>query len=134
VRYSIPIYWRNKNSYYSIEITKCRKCGKVAFFRRSICPFCSSREVEVIKSRGVGRVVSFTINYFRGDTNLEGYPRIIALIELNEGIKIVGELSDVKPEEVREGIEVEAVLRRYSSDDPYGLIYYGLKFIPRIKP
>jgi len=133
MRYSIPIFWRNKYSYYRLELTKCKKCGKAAFFRRSICPYCRSRDVEVITSKGVGKVVTYTISYFRGSTNLESYPRIIALIELNEGVKVIGELSDVKLEDIKEGMEVEAVLRRYSSDDPYGLIYYGIKFIPRVK-
>ena len=133
MRYSIPIFWRNRSSYYSLEFTKCRRCGKVSFFKRSVCPYCGSRDVEIVKSRGFGKVRLFTISYFRGSTNLENYPRIIALIELEEGMRVIGELSDVEPDEVREGMEVEAVLRRLSSDDPYGLIYYGLKFIPRLK-
>jgi len=133
MKYSIPIFWRNKYSYYRLEFTKCKRCNKIAFFRRRVCPYCRSRDVEVLTSKGIGRVISFTVSYFRGSTNLESYPRIIALVELEEGFKVIGELSDVKPEEVKEVMYVEAVLRRFSSDDPYGLIYYGVKFIPRVK-
>jgi len=78
-------------------------------------------------------VVSYTVSYFRREGEEESMPRIIGLIELEEDVKVPGEIVDVEPSEIEEGMEVEAVLRRFSSDNPYGLIYYGLKFIPVLK-
>ena len=133
MRHSISQFWRKKDSYYFIKLTRCRRCGRVSFPGREVCPFCGSRDVETFTSRGRGRVVSYTVSYFRREGEEESTPRIIGLIELEEDVKVPGEIVDVEPSEIEEGMEVEAVLRRFSSDNPYGLIYYGLKFIPVLK-
>jgi len=57
---------------------------------------------------------------------------IIAEIELNDGVRIYAQLVDVDPYEVREGMEVEATLRRVETDSHEGIIYYGTKFRPKI--
>ncbi len=133
MKYSIPKFWRKKEGYYQIVLTKCMKCGKAAFFAYVRCPYCGSSNVELVKSSGKGVVEEFTVSYNRVEEGEEYLPRIIAMVRLSEGVRVVGELVDIDPAEVKEGVEVEAVLRRFSSDDPHGLIYYGLKFAPVIK-
>ncbi len=130
---SISIHWRNKDIYYGIVVTECLKCGRKSVFKWSRCPYCGSRELRVLKSKGLGVVRDYTISYYRGTEDLESYPRIIALVELDEGVKLIGELVDVDVNEVKEGMRVEAVLRRVGSDDPNGIIYYALKFIPTLR-
>ncbi len=130
MRLSIPRFWRRRFDYYSVRISECLDCGRKFYPRRSICPYCRSRNVKVVTSRGVGEVLTYTVSYYR----LEGYeeviPKVIALIKLVEGPVLIGELVDVDISEVREGLKVEAVLRRLKSEDPAGLIYYGIKFRP----
>ena len=133
MRYSIPKFWRRRGGYYQILLTRCRACGRIAYFTYVKCPYCGSGDVELIRSSGRGVVEEYTISYYRIEGAEEYLPRIIALIKLSEGVKVTGELVDVDPSEVSEGMEVEAVLRILSSDDPHGLIYYGLKFTPIIK-
>ncbi|MCD6429006.1 MAG: Zn-ribbon domain-containing OB-fold protein [Desulfurococcales archaeon] len=133
MKYSIPKFWRRKEGYYQIVLTKCRECGKIAFFTYVRCPYCGSSNVELVRSSGRGVVEEFTVSYNRVEEGEEYLPRIIAIVRLGEGVRVVGELVDIDPAEVKEGVEVEAVLRRFSSDDPHGLIYYGLKFAPVIK-
>ncbi len=133
MKYSIPQFWRNRYSHYRLTITKCRRCGGKAYFRRLRCPYCGSSDVEVIESRGKGTLLTYTISYYRREGDEEYLPRIVGLIRLDEGVVVPAEIVDTSPDEVKEGLRVEAVLRRYSSDDPYGLIYYGLKFIPLLK-
>jgi uncharacterized OB-fold protein len=130
LRLSIPRFWRRRFDYYSVRISECLDCGRKFYPRRNICPYCRSRNVKVVTSRGVGEVLTYTVSYYR----LEGYeeviPKVIALIKLVEGPVLIGELVDVDISEVREGLKVEAVLRRLKSEDPAGLIYYGIKFRP----
>jgi uncharacterized OB-fold protein len=130
LRLSIPRFWRRRFDYYSVRISECLDCGRKFYPRRGICPYCRSRNVKVVTSRGVGEVLTYTVSYYR----LEGYeeviPKVIALIKLVEGPVLIGELVDVDISEVREGLKVEAVLRRLKSEDPAGLIYYGIKFRP----
>ena len=133
MKYSIPKFWRRKEGYYQVLLTKCKDCGKAAYFTYFKCPYCGSSNIELVKSSGRGVVEEFAVSYNRAEGSEEYLPRIIALIKLSEGVRVVGELVDVEPSEVSEGMEVEAVLRILSSDDPHGLIYYGLKFAPAIK-
>lgn len=130
---SISIFWRNKSNYYELVISECLQCGRKAIFKRFKCPYCGSSNLRYIRSKGYGVIREYTVSYYRGTENLEAYPRIIALVELDEGVKVVGEVVDVDINEVKVGMCVEAVLRRISSDDPNGIIYYALKFIPALR-
>jgi uncharacterized OB-fold protein len=75
-------------------------------------------------------VISWTIEY----TVPEGYraeaPLVIALIELDNGVKVLSALTDVEPDKVYDGMEVEAVLRILWVEGAEGLIVYGIKFVP----
>ncbi len=127
---SISIFWRKRSNYYRIKLTKCRKCGRISYPARERCPYCGSNDVEHIDSSGHGKILNYTVSYYRREGDAENMPRIVALVRLDEGVVIPAEIVDSSPEEIKEGMEVEAVLRRLNSDDPYGLIYYGLKFTP----
>ncbi len=131
MKHSISIYWRSRSSHYRLELTKCRACGRVSYFRRKVCPYCGSRDVEIVTATSMGRVALATKSFFRVEGEEEYLPRWVALVELLEGARLLSEVVDAF-DGVGEGDEVEAVLRRVSSDDPYGLIYYGLKFTKRV--
>ena len=130
---SISIFWRKRNNYYRLELTKCKKCGKISYPARNRCPYCGSENVEHLISKGYGTLLNYTISYYRKESDEEALPRIIGLIKLDEGPLIPAEIVDVDVRRLRKGLRVEAVLRRLASDDPYGLIYYGLKFTPILK-
>ncbi len=133
MKLSISIHWRRKETHYRLALTKCRACGRVSFGERKVCPYCGSKDVTTLIPSGTGTLLSYSVSYFRREGDEEFLPRITCLVKLDEGAIVPGELVDVDPDEVYIGMKVEAVLRRYSSDDPYGLIYYGLKFIPFLK-
>ncbi len=133
MKLSIPRFWRRRFDYYSIKITECLDCGRKSYPRRSICVYCKSRNVRTVTSAGVGEVVAYTLSYYRIEGEEENTPKIVALIRLDEGPIIIGEVVDVDKSEVREGLRVEGVLRKLKSEDPGGLIYYGFKFRPLIR-
>lgn len=133
MRHSISIFWRLKDNHYKIHFTKCRNCGKTSSLKRLRCPYCGSQNLEYSESRGFGELINYTISYYRTEGSEQYLPRVIGLVRLDEGPVVVGEISDVDLNELSVGMRVEAVLRKYSSEDPNGLIYYGLKFIPIIK-
>lgn len=133
MRHSISIFWRLKDAHYKIYVTKCRDCGKASSFKRLRCPYCGSQNIEYSESKGFGELINYTISYYRTENSEQYLPRIVGLVRLDEGPVIIGEITDVDPNELSVGTRVEAVLRKYSSDDPNGLIYYGLKFIPIIR-
>ena len=132
MRMSPARVWRERGARYRLEGSKCRKCGRVFYPPKPACPYCGSLEVEKVELPKRGKVISYTIEY----TVPEGYrhlaPLIIALIELENGVKVLAPLTDVKPDEVYIGMPVEATLRRVWEESNEGLIVYGIKFAPAI--
>ncbi|MCX8208747.1 MAG: Zn-ribbon domain-containing OB-fold protein [Sulfolobales archaeon] len=130
MKLSAPQFWRVRENQYKLVITICGDCGKKVVFKRPTCPYCGSGRVEYAESAGVGVVEEFTKVYFKRDSSEDRLPEVVGVVRLGEGVRVVGEIVSIRDSEVREGMEVEAVLRKYVSDDPYGIIYYGIKFKP----
>ncbi len=130
MRLSPQQFWRVRENEYRIFVTVCGSCGRSAVFKRSACPYCGSSDVRYVESSGTGVLESFTKVYYRRDSSEDDLPKFVGVVRLSEGVRVVGEIVGVRGDELREGMEVEAVLRRYASDDPYGVIYYGIKFKP----
>jgi Predicted nucleic-acid-binding protein containing a Zn-ribbon len=130
LRIPVPRVWRNRQVNYRMKASTCKACGNVTFPYQPICSRCRGRNVEPVELRGNGRIVSYTVNYQYREGFERQAPQIVALIELEEGPKILGLLTDAEPEEVYEGQRVTAVLRRVSTDSYHGIIYYALKFRP----
>jgi len=57
---------------------------------------------------------------------------VVGLVELEDGVKILTQLTDVFPEEVYVGMPVEMVFRKVREAGAEGIIEYGYKFRPRI--
>lgn len=127
-----PRFWREIPNRYNLLGTICKSCDSIFFPPRSICPEC--RRIGKLKTyelEGKGKIISYTTirtpqEDFQGEK-----PYTLAIIELEEGPRIVGQITDSKPEEVEIGKEVEHVFRHIGEDGPRGIIYYGYKF--RIK-
>lgn len=59
-------------------------------------------------------------------------PYIIGLVETSDGSKILGQITDCRSSELREGMELEATFRKIKEDTDEKLIAYGFKFRPLI--
>ena len=98
------------------------------------CLKCGRNEFEPLKLSGKGEIYSYT-TISRGGSppefsiqqNLVGSYHV-AVVELREGPKIVAQMTNCKPEELKIGLPVEATFRRVYEDD--GMIRYGVKFMP----
>ncbi len=126
---SIPLTWRKIPERYRLIGVKCETCGKNYFPSRPICPKCRRKgKLVEVQFSGNGKVYSHTTIY-SGPTGFEGQvPYVIALIELEEGAKVLGQVVDCTPEDVKIGAKVKKVFREIQRDDPEGLIHYGFKF------
>jgi len=54
------------------------------------------------------------------------------MVQLEEGVRVTAQLTDVEPHEVEIGLRVEMVVRRLREYGPNGYLVYGYKFRPRI--
>ncbi len=133
MEFSIARFWREKHAHYRLKAVKCRKCGKISYPPSTVCRYCGSKELEEIELMEPGKVLTWTVIYSAPEGYEEYKPIIIAIVELvNSKVKILTQLTDIEPNEVKDGMLVEPVLRRVSEDGESGLIYYGIKFRPML--
>ena len=125
-------YWRHFREKYRLIGGKCEN-GHVFFPYREVCPVCGSRNVEEYEFSGRGKVLTWTIvrNPPSGFEYYKPYP--LALVQLEEGPVVLAQLTDVEPEEIHEGMEVEAVTRKVREFEEDGIILYAYKFRPILK-
>jgi uncharacterized OB-fold protein len=95
-----------------------QRCGSCARFRhppRPVCPFCHSLAIEVVDLRGTGEVYSYSLLHYPQNPRFE-YPIVAVLITLDEGIRMVSNLIDVDPGDVRIGLPVEVAFAPADED------------------
>ena len=71
-----------------------------------MCPHCHSLDIEVVDLAGTGTVYSFAILHHPQNPAFE-YPVHAALVDLDEGIRVVSDLTDVAKDDIRIGMRVE---------------------------
>ncbi len=126
---SIPLTWRRIPYRYRLEGTKCETCGRVFFPPRSVCPHCRRKgKIVPMKFSGKGRIYSYTTVYVAPEGYERNVPYVLAIVELDEGARVTGEIVDAKEEDVEMGKRVEVVFRKLQQEDPEGVIHYGYKF------
>ncbi|MCE4619128.1 MAG: Zn-ribbon domain-containing OB-fold protein [Desulfurococcales archaeon] len=123
-------WWRTRIPRYRLIGAQCKSCGRAHYPPRKACPYCGSTELEQVMLPRRGILESYTVvQSIPGDTRFQA-PIIVGLVRLENGVRLVAELTDVQPEELKLGLEVEATMRRIREDGDNGTIMYGLKFRP----
>ena len=72
-----------------------------------MCPHCHSLDVDVTELAGTGIVYSYAILHHPQNPAFE-YPVLACLVDLDEGIRVVSNLTDVDKDDIRIGMRVEA--------------------------
>jgi uncharacterized OB-fold protein len=89
-------------------LQRCSACGTLRHPPSPVCANCLSDQAEWIRASGRGTVYTFTVVrqvLARGWD--EKIPYIVAVIELDEGVKVLTNLTNVVPEAVTIGMPVE---------------------------
>jgi hypothetical protein len=94
-----------------LKIQLCTDCHQYYFYPRPVCRYCMSRNVEWRTVSGRGRLHTFTVNYRTGRASPFEGPFVIAIVELEEGARLMTNLIGVEPNpaKLRCGIPVEVV-------------------------
>jgi len=124
-----PRYAREMPQRYRLEAGKCKKCGKIFFPPRLICSNCKSREFEKIKLNDTGKIVTFTTIRVAPEQFSTQVPYNVAVVELNEGVRLTAQVVDCKPEDVAIGKQVKLVFRKIQEEGAAGIICYGYKAV-----
>lgn len=85
---------------------RCHGCGRLRHPPRPMCPHCHSLEFEAASLSGRGSLYSYAILHHPRHPAFD-YPLIVALVDLEEGIRLVSNLTAVNQEDIRIGMELE---------------------------
>lgn len=89
-------------------IPTCQECETPRWPPGPACPKCQSQKVVWIASLGKGRIYSWAIvTHAIAPATTDEVPYVIALIDLGEGVRVVGNVVDVTPAEMKPGMPVE---------------------------
>jgi uncharacterized protein len=84
---------------------RCSACGALRHPPRPMCPHCHSLDFEPQELSGRGTVYSFAVLHHPQNPAFE-YPVLAALIDLEEGVRLMSNLRGMDPSEVRIGMPV----------------------------
>ena len=95
-------------------IQRCGDCSQHVYFPRELCPHCGSGALDFVAPAGTGTIYSVTTVRRKpeagGDLN-------VSLIDLDEGVRLMGRVEGLAPDAVRIGQRVQArVLQREGAD------------------
>jgi uncharacterized OB-fold protein/acyl dehydratase len=94
-----------------LPIQKCNACGELLHPPRPMCGHCQSTDLSHVIASGKGEVYSFVVIHHPQFPGYD-YPIVTALVELEEGTRIVSNVVDCAPEDVHIGMPVEARIER----------------------
>jgi uncharacterized OB-fold protein len=99
-------YWDAAKEHRLI-IQRCHDCTRAIFYPRSVCPFCMADHIDWIEASGHGTIYSYTIVHRAPPQFADGVPYVVALIDLAEGVRLMSNVVDCAPTDVRIGAAVE---------------------------
>jgi uncharacterized protein len=102
--------WWEAVQRHELYIQKCRDCGDLRFHPRALCTNCLSSNTEWVKCRGSGHIYTFTVtNQNQASGFRDSLPYVLAWVQLDEGVKLMTNIVDCPPEQVKIDMPVEAV-------------------------
>jgi len=89
-----------------LRIQRCQTCAKAVFYPRAICPHCHSDQLEWIVASGKGTIYTYTVAHQAFGPFAADVPLVIALVELEEGARMMSRIIDAPRERVTIGAAV----------------------------
>lgn len=95
----------------ALEVPACASCGKLFLPNGPVCPECWSTDIGVKPVSGNGEVFTFTVYRHSYHPALK-IPYVVALIELEEGPRLISNIVSCAPENVEIGMAVRVQFER----------------------
>lgn len=124
-----PRYRREIPQRYRLEAGKCKGCGKIFFPPRLVCNKCGSQDFEKVTLPENGKIITFTIIRVAPAQFEAEVPYAIAIVELENRVRITTQVVDCKPEDLEIGKQVKLVFRKVQEEGKTGIILYGYKAV-----
>ena len=100
-------FWTQASAHI-LRLQQCNDCQKAIFYPRRHCPHCWSESLRDIQSSGRGTVASIVEVHRPGHPSFnDESPYYVALIDLDEGVRMLSNVSDPSGAAVPVGASVE---------------------------
>lgn len=96
-------------------IQRCGDCGQLRHPPRPMCPHCRSLDWKAIESSGRGTVYSYVMPHEPKFPFFE-YPYVVVLVELEEAVRLVSNLTGIDPDDVTPGMPVEVYYQTFDNE------------------
>jgi hypothetical protein len=93
-----------------LTIQRCLACGERFFFPRAFCPACSGDRLEWIECSGRATLYSFTVVHRQAVPDVPP-PYVLALVDLEEGPRMMTHVVDADPSALELGAALEVTFR-----------------------
>jgi uncharacterized OB-fold protein/acyl dehydratase len=98
-----------------LRIQHCPACGSLRHPPGPMCPSCGADKQDWVLASGRGSVFSYVVHHHPPVPGKQ-LPFVVALVELEEGVRMLGELIGVEPSAVHIGMPVRAALTRVDGE------------------
>jgi hypothetical protein len=98
-----------------LRIQRCGACGALRHPPGPMCPACGAARPGYVVAAGTGEVYSYVVQHHPAVPGKQ-LPLVVALVELTEGVRMVGELLATGPGQVRIGLPVRVEFVRVDDE------------------
>jgi uncharacterized OB-fold protein/acyl dehydratase len=98
-----------------LRIQRCAECGELRHPPGPMCPHCHATKRDHVTASGRGVVHSYVVHHHPPVPGQRS-PFVVALVELEEGVRMVGDLLGCSREDVRIGMPVELSFQRMDDE------------------
>ncbi|HEX6468417.1 MAG TPA: OB-fold domain-containing protein [Streptosporangiaceae bacterium] len=98
-----------------LRVQRCAGCGALRHPPGPMCPRCHSLDRDHVTATGRGTVYSYVVHHHPPVPGRQP-PFAVALVELEEGVRMVGNVVGCPPEDVRIGLPVRVTFERVDGD------------------
>jgi uncharacterized OB-fold protein len=95
-----------------------------------VCPACGGRKLEETHLSLSGEVVTSTAVHAAPSDLANQAPYAMALVETPEKARLLVQVADCDPAEVKQGMKVRLEFRRIRKEGHTGILCYGHKAVP----
>ena len=100
---------------HKLLIQRCVACGTLRHPPRPSCATCRSFDWDTLEASGKGTIYSFVVNHYPQVPAFD-YPLVVALVELEEGTRLIANVSGITPESAAIGTAVEVGFEDFDDD------------------
>lgn len=94
-----------------LMVSRCAACGRKWVHPRPFCPHCWGEDIDLSAATGKARVYTWSVIHQNAAPFDSRTPYVVAMVDLDEGPRLMTVLEDCPPERVQAGMDVAIAFR-----------------------